>query len=146
MDAEAYLEDRLQTQIDWHSAKSGWNQKMFKRLQVVVIVSGALLPFLAGFQGQVPRLSWAIGALGILVAVVTGVLSLYRFQELWVDYRLTAESLQQEKYRFLTGVPPYDSGPTVAVLVDRVESVLAEQSSQWQQLTKEKQEAESDAA
>ena len=146
MDAETYFEERLQTQIDWHEAKSGWNQKMFKRLQVVVIVAGALLPFLAGFQDQVPRLSWAIGALGILVAVVTGVLSLYRFQELWVDYRLTAESLQQEKYRFLTGVPPSDPEPAVAVLVDRVESVLAEQSSQWQQLTKEKQEAESDSA
>ncbi len=90
--------------------------------------------------------NWAIGALGILVAVVTGVISLYRYQELWVDYRLTAETLQQEKYRFLTGVPPYDTEPAMAVLVDRVESVLSEQNSQWQQLTKEKQEAESDAA
>ena len=146
MDTETYLEERLQAQIDWHEAKSGWNQRMFKRLQVVVIVAGALLPFLAGFQQQVPRMSWAIGALGILVAVVTGVISLYRFQELWVDYRLTAETLQQEKYRFLTGVPPYGTNAAMDVLVDRVESVLAEQNSQWQQLTGEKQAAEPDAA
>ena len=140
MDTQTYLEERLQSQIDWHERKSGWNQRMFKRLQIVIIVAGALLPFMAGFQEQVPRLAWAIGGLGVLVAVVTGVISLYRFQELWVDYRLTAEALQQEKYRFLTGVPPYDIDGAMAVLVDRVESVLAEQNSQWQQVAIEKQE------
>ena len=66
--------------------------------------------------------------------MVTGVISLFRFQELWVDYRLTAETLQQEKYRFLTGVAPYDTEGALAVLVDRVESVLAEQNAQWQQV------------
>ena len=134
MDADNYLEERLQSQIDWHEAKSGWNQRMFKRLQVVIIVAGALLPFLAGFQDQLPGTAWAIGGLGVLVAVVTGVISLFRFQELWVDYRLTAETLQQEKYRFLTGVAPYDTEGALAVLVDRVESVLAEQNAQWQQV------------
>ena len=146
MDAKTYLEDRLQDQIDWHEAKSGWNQRMFKRLQLVVIVCGALLPFLAGFQREVPSMSWAIGVLGILVAVVTGVISLYRFQELWVDYRLTAEALQQEKYRFLTGVPPYDGSGALNVLVDRVEAVLAEQNAQWHQLAGEEVQADPGAA
>jgi len=142
MDAETYLEQRLQSQIDWHEAKSSWNQRQFKRSQIVVIVAGALLPLLAGFQASMPWLSWAIGLIGVLVAVVTGIISLYRFQELWVDYRLTAETLQQEKFRFLTGVPPYDSDAPLAILVDRVESVLAEQNAQWQQVTKQTEDAE----
>ena len=145
MDAQTYLEERLQAQIDWHEAKSGWNQRMFKRLQTVVIVCGALLPFAAGFQQQVRGMTWAVGSLGVLVAIVTGVISLYKYQELWVDYRLTAETLQQEKYRFLTGVPPYDAEGAITILVDRVESALAEQNAQWQQ-RRQADEGESDAA
>ena len=146
MNAESYLEERLQAQIDWHEGKSGWNQRWFKRLQIVIIVAGSLLPFLAGFQRQYAAMSWAIGALGVLVAVVTGVISLYRFQELWVDYRLTAENLQQEKYRFLTRVPPYDGDGALALLVDRVESVLAEQNAQWQQVARESEPPEPPSA
>ncbi len=135
MNASEYLEQRLQNQIDWHERKSGWNQRWFKRLQIVVITSGALLPLLAGLQAaQVPGMSYAIGALGVIVAIVTGVLGLYRFQELWIDYRLTAESLNQEKYRFVTGSPPYDVADSLAALVERVEGILAEQNSQWQQV------------
>lgn len=145
MDAETYLEERLQSQIDWHEAKSSWNQRMFKRSQSLVIVAGALLPLLAGFQESFAWMSWAIGLIGVLVAVVTGVISLYRFQELWVDYRLTAETLQQERFRFLTRVPPYDAEAPLAVLVDRVESVLAEQNAQWQPVASEKEEVEPQA-
>ncbi len=145
MDAETYLEQRLQSQIDWHERKSSWNQRMFKRSQIVVIVAGALLPLMAGFQQAFPWMSWAIGLIGVLVAVVTGLISLYRFQELWVDYRLTAEILQQEKFRFLTGVPPYDTEAPLSVLVDRVESVLTEQNAQWQQVARQIEEAEPEA-
>ena len=140
MDCETYLDERLQAQIDWHERKSAWNQRMFKRLQIVLIVAGALLPFAAGFQQTVPELAWATGLLGVLVAVVTGLLGLYRFQELWVDYRLTAEALQQEKYRFVTSVPPYDAGNRFALLVARVESLLAEQTAQWQQQVTKQEE------
>lgn len=135
MNATEYVKQRLQDQIDWHEAKSGWNQRWFKRLQLVVIAAGALLPLLAGLQAaEVPGMSYAVGALGVVVAIVTGTLGLYRFQELWIDYRLTAEALNQEKYRFVTGSPPYDVAESLPILVERVEAILAEQNSQWQQV------------
>ena len=136
MDADQYLAERVQDQIDWHSKKSSANQRNFKRLQVVIIIASALLPLLAGFQGDSYDLRLVIGGIGVLVAILTGLLSLYRFQDLWVEYRLTAESLTQEKYRFLTGAPPYDSGDTLGALVERVESILSDQNSQWQHIAK----------
>lgn len=138
MDAQQYLTERVQDQIDWHNRKSAANQRNYKQLQVIVIASSALLPLLAGFQSTTPQLGYAIGAIGVVIAVLTGVASLYRFQELWVDYRMTAEALTQEKYRFLTQSSPYDKDASLAQLVQRVEAVLSHQNSQWQQVAKGK--------
>ncbi len=134
MDAEQYLAERVQDQIDWHDAKSSANQRSFKALQVVIIVASALIPLLAGFEDRAGGLTYAIGAIGVLVAVLTGVVSLYRFNELWIDYRLTAEALSQEKFRYLTRTAPYHEGDLLSTLVQRVEAILSDQRSQWQQV------------
>lgn len=134
MDAEEYLSERLQDQIDWHSAKSAANQRRYKQLQIVVIVASALLPLFAVLEDEAGGLTYAIGGIGVLVAALTGLASLYRFNELWIDYRLTAESLTQEKYRFLTGTAPYHEGDGLATLVERVEAILSDQNARWQQV------------
>ncbi len=137
MDAEQYLAERVQDQIDWHSAKAAANQRAFKWLQVIVIVAGALLPLLAGLEDAASGLTWVMGGIGVLIAALTGIAGLYRFNELWVEYRLTAESLSQEKYRFLTATAPYHEGDTKATLVERVEAILSDQNAQWQKIVAE---------
>ena len=44
-----YLENRLDDQIKWYSKKSGTNQKIYKRLQLVMIISAACILFLSGY-------------------------------------------------------------------------------------------------
>ncbi len=134
MDADQYLAERVQDQIDWHSDKSSANQRSFKQLQVLIIVATALLPLLAGLEDRADELTYAIGAIGVLVAIVTGVVNLFRFNELWIDYRLTAAALTQEKFLYLTRAAPYHEGDLLGTLVQRVEAILSEQRSQWQQI------------
>ncbi len=131
MDVEQYLQERLQAQLDWHDRKSQWNQRWYKRLQVAVIAAGALIPLITGFSTGRPSFQVAAGVLGSLIAIATGLAGAYRFQENWIQYRVTAESLGHEKYRFVTGVEPYDGPDTFATLVERVEAILGEQNAQW---------------
>lgn len=133
MTPAAYLDTRVQDQIDWHDAKSRWNKTWYRRLQGAVIVLGALLPFLAGFSGApAPGARLAIGAVGVAVAVLTGLVTLLRFHDTWVEYRLTAERLTHEKYRYLTRTPPYDTDDAFTRLVERTEAILGEQNASWQ--------------
>jgi len=132
-----YLEQRLDDQIDWFDNKSQSNQQTYKRLRLIEIVAGASIPLLAGFGHGQWYLSLAIGALGLVVAVIAGVMSLYRFQENWTEYRAAAETLKQERFLYLTRAFPYGSDKPFELLVQRVESILRHERSEWLQSMQE---------
>ncbi len=132
MGKEEYLDKRLEDQIKWYDDKAAWNQKWFKRLQVVVIVSGVLVPFLSGLApGDEFWTKFSVGLLGVLVAALTAVLGLYKFQENWIQYRITCESLKREKYIFTAGVAPYANSDAFDLLVERVESLISKEHTNW---------------
>ena len=76
----------------------------------------------------------AAGA-GALVAVISGILLVYRFDETWISYRSTWSSLLREKMLHETRVEPYDKeAARYERLVRRVESILASESDAWVEL------------
>ena len=131
MDADQYLKERLEDQIKWLSGKSAWNQKWYKRLRALEIVLGCLIAFLVAYADVSPAVKFAVGALGVGVAALGGIVSVYRFQENWIEFRMTAESLKRERFSFLTGAPPYDGDDRFAILVQRTEAILGSESGQW---------------
>jgi len=136
MNQEEYFEARLDNQIDWYDRKSGWNQRWYKRLQVLLIVASATIPFLSGYVPDGPDISSIkimIGLLGLIVAAIAAILGLYNFQENWIKYRATCESLKKEKFKFLTQVSPYDDDNAFALLVEHVEDLISKENTDWSQ-------------
>ena len=130
---EEYIDQRLSDQINWYDRKSGRNQRWFRRLRFAEIVAAATIPFLSGFAGNSLPIKIAIGALGVLVAVVASLLGLLQLQERWIEYRATAESLRREKFLFLTQTEPYDKEDAFHLLVQRVEALLSKENTDWAQ-------------
>ena len=130
---EDYIEQRLNDQINWYGQKSRTNQLWFKRLRFAEIVAAAVIPFLAGFAGESLSIKIAIGALGVIVAIIASLLALLRLQEHWINYRATAEALKTEKFLFLTQTLPYDKENAFHLLVQRVEALLSKESTEWMQ-------------
>lgn len=138
MDQEAYIKDRLDNQIDWYDTKSQKSQKWFKYLRAVEIIAAILIPFLAGhLSDETPSIKLIVGMLGVIVAVISGIISLNKFQELWIQYRATCESLRHHKYLFLTRAKPYDSDDAFHLLVETVESLISKEHSRWSDFIKE---------
>ena len=133
MAPEEYVEQRLNDQIVWYDRKSSTNQSWFKRLRFAEIVAAATIPFLSGFAGNSLPIKIAIGALGVLVAVVASLLGLLQLQVHWIEYRATAESLRREKFLFLTQTEPYDKDNAFHLLVQRVEALLSKENADWAQ-------------
>ena len=134
MDAEAYLTDRLQPEIAWYDKKSGRNKFANTVTKIIEIACAAAIPLLAGYaKGGEQAISVIIGTLGVVVAISTGVSSLLKFQEQWIKYRTTAESLKKERYLFETRTEPYNGTDPLPMLVQRVETLVSQENTNWAQ-------------
>lgn len=135
MDSTEYLEDRLKNQISWYSKRSKTNQRIFKSLRISEIILSALIPFLSGITGSYVNFEKTgiivIGILGVVIASIAGILSLGQFQEHWIEYRTTCESLKKEKYMFQTKTEPYDVENAFPLLVQRVETLISKENTNW---------------
>jgi len=68
---------------------------------------------------------------GVLIAVLEGMLHL-QYQQNWIAYRSTCESLKHEKYVYLGKASPYASAVDPhALLAERIESLVSQEHAKW---------------
>lgn len=126
---------RLEHQIAWYDRRSASNKRWHYALKIIVIVTGALIPFFSGFLwsdegSEVGR--WGAGVLGVVVVVVEGLQHLFQFQRDWLRYRATAESLKHEKYLFLGNAGDYaTAADPMKLLVERTEMHISREHGSW---------------
>jgi hypothetical protein len=122
--------ERLEDQIAWYDRNSMTNQRYFKRIKMVEIAAAAIIPFLSALS--LPRMMWVIGGLGVLITVLEGMLHLNQYQQNWIAYRSTCESLKHEKYVYLGKAAPYANSPDPhALLAERIESLVSQEHAKW---------------
>ena len=138
MDQNDYIKERLEKLIKWYDGKSQYNQKWLKSLRVIEIACAAIIPFLAGISDSIPYGQIIIGGLGVIIAISAGLSALNKYQENWLTYRTTCETLRHEKYLFLTGCKPYEGDDALTSLVERVEGLISKENSQWSRVANEK--------
>ncbi len=132
MTEDEYIKSRLDDQINWYDGKSVSNQKQFKRLRLAEIVLAAIIS-ISSALGSNEFFSWStlVACLGGTVTIIAGVLALYQYQENWIEYRTTCESLRKEKHLYLTKTAPYDGPDSFQALVTRVETLVSSENTNW---------------
>ena len=129
MNEENYLKSRLDDQIQWYSNKSSKCKWYFYLMRTTEIVLAGIIPVLFCW----PKIEWLIPFLSASVAILAGLLALFRFHESWISYRTTSESLKHEKYLYRTGNYPYNKEDKFSVLVNNVEQIISSENSLWKQ-------------
>jgi len=136
MDEDKYITSRLEEQINWYDTKSISNQKYYKNLKILEIICAAIIPFIAGLSDKIPFNEIIIGVLAIIIAIVAGASAINKYQENWLTYRTTAETLKHEKYLFLTKCKPYNDDNSFQFFVQRIEGLISKENSLWSRNTK----------
>ena len=119
--------DRLEDQIGWYSRKSRENQHFYKWLKLLEIAVAASLPVVAAVHSPV----WVTGGLGAVIVVLEGAQHLYQFQEHWITYRSTAESLKHERYLYLAHAGEYAGDDRHSQLAERLEGLISQEHAKW---------------
>ncbi|EON74871.1 hypothetical protein ADIS_4666 [Lunatimonas lonarensis] len=141
MNEEEYLKKRLDDQIGWYGKKSKTNKTRFRFCQVTQLVLATIITLSGSFPIEVLSLgSYIIPLIGAAIAIISGLLGLYKYQEHWLEYRTVCESLKHEKYLYLTKSEPYDNANAFTNLVKNVESLISKENSNWSRYVKEKGE------
>lgn len=132
MQEQEYIINRLDNQIAWYDTKSQLNKSRFTALRTAELVVAATVPFVVGLiTPDLMPLKFLAQVLALLVVIIAGLISLYRFQELWYEYRTTSESLKHEKFLYVSKAKPYDIDQPFPLLVQRVEAQISRENSVW---------------
>jgi Protein of unknown function (DUF4231) len=119
--------ERLEDAIRWYDSRATENQRLYRWLKLLELAVAATLPVVAGVGSPV----WVTGGLAAVVVVMEGAQHLFQFQELWITYRSTAESLKHERYLYLAEAGPYRGDDRRSQLASRTEALLSQEHAKW---------------
>ena len=129
-DFQKYLKERYEDQINWYDKKSMWNQTLYRYFQWSIIILAAITPVLAAVGPETNR--WPAVVVAALVAIGTSLLKVFKYQENWIHYRTTCETLRKEIYFYKAGLGDYkESKDREALFVERVESLISRENTMW---------------
>jgi Protein of unknown function (DUF4231) len=118
---------RLEDAIDWYDRRAVENQRLYRWLKLLELAVAATLPVVAGVGSPV----WVTGGLAAVVVVLEGAQHLFQFQELWITYRSTAESLKHEAYLYQAKAGPYAGEDRHSQLATRTGALLTQEHAKW---------------
>ena len=140
-DFQKYLKDRYYHQVNWYDVKAARNQRQYKRFQWGLIIFSALTPVMITLDWSLPYqtvLRWVPLVTSVFVAIMTAALKTFGYQENWINYRTTCETLKKEIQFYEAGISDYSSvNDKEALFVERVENLISRENTLWLSSRKE---------
>jgi hypothetical protein len=106
-----FLRDRWLDQLLWFEEKSGYNQRRYYAVRLMIIGGGVTVPALVSLdirQHDVTQtLSWVTFAVSLVVAVAAALEAFFGYGERWRTFRRTAETLKAHGWLFFELAGPY---------------------------------------
>lgn len=129
-----YMSTRYEGQIIWYDSRAAKNRFMYRWLQGIILVFAGITPILIEVKPTlliIGVFQWATLTAAI-VAILTAGLKVFKFQENWISYRTTCDTLQKEKYYHAAEAGAYrNSEDKNALFVERVESLISHENTMW---------------
>ena len=134
---------RMEEQRAYYVRRANDYQTRYKRIKLCLIGLASGLPLLAflplgGPDGNLAK--YLVSAVGVIIAMLEGVLLLNQYGPLWVKYRGTAESLKRERWMLLARAGEYralDDADALRLLAERTEVLLEVEHREWTQAQKQ---------
>jgi hypothetical protein len=128
IDIEEYLNDRVLAHVDYCDDVAYSYRRKYYLIEWVLIIVASLTPIFVILNFSFARDNWAQWipvVSSTVVAILTGGLKTFRYEENWKKYSELAELLKKEKYQFITGAGIYKSSDNPETLfIEAVESLL----------------------
>ena len=134
-DFDSYVERRYEGQVKWYGGKATSNKRRYYIAQTLVVCVSAAATMTIALGVYFEDTRWIrLAALG-MTTVVTALVSLqkvFRYQEQWIEYRTTAETLKKERPMYDGRIGEYEHAESPErMFVSRVENCISTQNTRW---------------
>ncbi len=130
-----YILNRVINQINWYDKKSIHFQRQFKWMSVLSIILSASIPIFTTVNLEKHFIIKIIVVIiSALVTIITSILSLCKYRELWVEYRNCCETLKSLLYKFFNNSDPFsskDDNTRNSLLILSCETILNSEVNKW---------------
>jgi Protein of unknown function (DUF4231) len=135
-----YVEKRYNDQLEYYLSASKTNQKKYKNFQWTIIVLSTLTTIMAAlpdslmlFKSIRIEFKYLIVLTSGLVTILTAGLKTFKYEELWFNYRRTAEKLKPHIFFYHLNIGKYGKAGVnkEAVFVETIEDILNKEKSEW---------------
>jgi hypothetical protein len=154
-----YMKLRVDTEIEWFDRKSSFNQQRYKKMKrwefiiaasIPVVISLSAMSFFENISFWTRMVSIEGGATvaekvftlasllqvfaalsGVALVIINKFLELDEYYKNWKEYRVTCETLQHERLKYLTQAEPYDEEEAYSIFVERIEGILNKEIQRW---------------
>lgn len=131
---DAYINERLDNQVEWYDKKSSSNQSWFKRCKWAEMALGGIIAVLTPAITEYEFIKYIIATSSAGIVIVVALHGLHNFHENWIEYRKTSELLKNEKYTYLNKAGVYkelSDDERFILLVERCESIISHENINW---------------
>ncbi len=136
-----YLKERYEDEISWYDIRSSKNKRYYQCFQWAAIIISASLPAKVVLMPDGLKLITVV--FSVLLAIATGALKTFRFEENWINYRTIAETLKKEKHYYDAGTLEYATAEDrERLFVERVEALISRENTLWMAIHTKKEDKE----
>lgn len=123
---------RLEDQRAYYDGKAAAYQSRYKQIKLGLIGLSAGIPLIVFLPGE--AFKYVVAAVGVVIAMLEGLLLLNQYGPLWLKYRSTAEGLKRERWLLLAHAGGYagkSDEEALRQLAEKVESLLEAENREW---------------
>jgi hypothetical protein len=129
--------EALNTAIDSWTTKAQWNKKAARRGTRAIVLGSAAIPVVLLFSIEVQGMQAGQVLAGLLAAASTAAAAFLQFNRPYADWRLYREYQrwgERERFRFQTGLEPYNSPHATVnerLLAERLVALQEQLERRW---------------
>lgn len=130
-----YITYRLESQMKWYDLKSIKYKRVYNFITFFIIIISTIVPILAAVDST--KFKYFLIILSVIDTILISFNKIFKFQELWIEYRNLHRLLESEFIKFIELTSPYndlDFSKNKNNLIDSIEKLLNIETSKWKGL------------
>lgn len=121
---------------EWYKGRAIRSRRTFKVFETAVLVISSCIPLSVVFFSRNTTIP---AILGVAVVVLSGLRSIFHWQDNYLRFSAAREAVEAERRRYLTGTDPYgDPATRDAILVAEVTRIEQGEMNSWLEVAAER--------